>query len=270
VIRPASFCGVVGFVPTRGRVPRAGVKAVSDTLDVVGAFAATVEDVALVTAALALEPEWQHAPAKAAPPSIGWTATPWAAQLAPSMLAALERVARLAATRGARVREIAWPFTPNADGLAFAALADAQRTVQLYETARALGPEQQYRRELLSARLAGLIEEGRTIGADAYLQALRTGRQCAATLGDLFGDADVLLVPSAPGEAPQGLASTGDPQFNRPWHLLGAPQVSVPVPRALAHGESGLPLGVQIVARPDEDARALAAARWLEQQLETH
>jgi amidase len=270
VIRPASFCGVVGFVPTRGRVPRAGVKAVSDTLDVVGTFAATVEDVALVTAALALERDWQHAPGKASAPSIGWTATPWAAQLAPSMLAALERVARLAATRGARVREIAWPFTPNPDGLAFAALADAQRTVQLYETARALGPEQQYRRELLSAKLAGLIEEGRTIGADAYLKALRTGRECAVSLGDLFGDADVLLVPSAPGEAPQGLASTGDPQFNRPWHLLGAPQVSVPVPRALAHGESGLPLGVQIVARPGDDARALAAARWLEQQLETH
>jgi Asp-tRNA(Asn)/Glu-tRNA(Gln) amidotransferase A subunit family amidase len=86
VIRPASYCGVVGFVPTRGAVPRAGVKQVSDTLDVVGAFARTVEDVALIGSALALAPEWQHAPAQAVVPAIAWTATPWAAQLAPSML----------------------------------------------------------------------------------------------------------------------------------------------------------------------------------------
>ena len=270
VIRPAAFCGVVGFVPTRGLVPRAGVKAVSDTLDVIGTFARSVEDVALVTSALAWKPEWQHAPAKAAAVAIGWSATPWAAQLAPSMRAALERVARLLGTRGARVQEIAWPYTSDADGLAFDALADAQRTVQLYETARLLGPEQQYRSELLSARLASLIEEGRTVSADAYVKAIRTGRDCAAGIDRLFGDADVLLVPSAPGEAPQGLGSTGDPQFNRPWHLLGAPQINVPVPRGLAHGESGLPLGVQIVARPGDDERALAAARWVEQQLETH
>jgi amidase len=268
VIRPASFCGVVGFVPTRGLVPRAGIKAVSDTLDVVGVFARSVEDAALVGAALALMPEWQHAPSKAAPPAIGWTATPWAAQLAPSMLAALERAARLFAARGARVREIAWPYDADANGTAFAALADAQKTVQLFETARALGPELQYRSDLLSARLASLIEEGRTIGADAYVRALQTGRDCAASIDTLFGGADVLLAPSAPGEAPQGLDSTGDPQFNRPWHLLGAPQVSVPVPRSLAHGESGLPLGLQVVGRPGDDARALAAARWVEQQFE--
>jgi amidase len=269
VIRPASFCGVVGFVPTRGFVPRAGVKAVSDTLDVVGVFAHSVEDAALIAAALALQPGWQHAPGKAAAPAIGWTATPWAAQLAPSMMAALERVARLLAARGARVREIAWPYDADADGTAFALLADAQRTVQLFETARALGPELQYRSDLLSARLASLIEEGRTIGADAYVKAIKVGRDCAASIDTLFGDVDVLLAPSAPGEAPHGLDSTGDPQFNRPWHLLGAPQVGVPVPRALGRGESGLPLGLQLVGRPGDDARTLAAARWVEQQLES-
>jgi amidase len=268
VIRPASFCGVVGFVPTRGHVPRAGVKAVSDTLDVVGVFARSVEDAALAGAAISLMPDWQHAPAKAAAPAIGWTATPWAAQLAPSMLAALERVARLLSARNPRVRGIAWPYDPDADGTAFAGLADAQRTVQLFETARALGPELQYRSDLLSGRLASLIEEGRTIGADAYVRALKAGRDCAAALDTLFGDADVLLAPSAPGEAPQGLDSTGDPQFNRPWHLLGAPQVSLPVPRSIARGESGLPLGLQLVGRPGDDVRTLAASRWVEQQLE--
>ncbi len=269
VIRPASFCGVVGFVPTRGLVPRAGVKAVSDTLDVIGVFARCVEDAALVAAAMALKPEWQHAPAKAAACSIGWTATPWASQLAPSMLAALERVARLLGSRGGRIREISWPYDANADGTSFAHLADAQKTVQTFETARALGPELQYRSDLLSARLAALIEEGRTVSADAYVAAIKVGRDCAASLDTLFGGADVLLAPSAPGEAPHGLGSTGDPQFNRPWHLMGVPQVNVPVPHALAHGESGLPLGLQVVGRPGDDVRVLAAARWVEQQLET-
>jgi len=268
VIRPASFCGVVGFVPTRGLVPRAGVKAVSDTLDVIGVFARCVEDAALVAAAMALKPGWQHAPAKAAPCSIGWTATPWASQLAPSMLGALERVARLLGGRGGRVREISWPYDANADGTAFAHLADAQKTVQLFETARALGAELQYRRDLLSAKLAALIEEGRSVGADAYVAAIKVGRDCAASIDTLFGGADVLLAPSAPGEAPHGLGSTGDPQFNRPWHLMGGPQVNVPVPLALAHGESGLPLGLQVVGRPGDDERVLAAARWVEQQLE--
>ena len=269
VIRPASFCGVVGFVPTRGLVPRAGIKAVSDTLDVIGVFSRCVEDAAHVAAAVALKPEWQHAPGRAAPVAIGWTATPWASQLAPSMMAALERVARLLASRNARVREIAWPYDPDADGTAFAGLADAQRTVQLFETARALGPELQYRSDLLSAKLASLIEEGRSVGADAYVHAIKVGRDCAASLDTLFGGADVLLAPSAPGEAPHGLGSTGDPQFNRAWHLLGAPQVNVPVPHSLAHGESGLPLGLQIVGRPGDDVRTLATARWVEQQLES-
>jgi amidase len=269
VIRPASFCGVVGFVPTRGLVPRAGVKAVSDTLDVIGFFARSVDDAALVAAALALNPDLQHAPGRSAPASIGWTATPWANQLAPSMLAALERVARLLSSRGGRVREISWPYDANADGDSFAGLAEAQRTVQLFETARQLGPELQYRSDLLSAKLATLIEEGRAVGADAYVHALKVGRDCTSSIETLFGGADVLLAPSAPGEAPHGLGSTGDPLFNRPWHLLGAPQVNVPVPGALAHGESGLPLGLQVVGRPGDDARTLAVARWVEQQLET-
>jgi amidase len=270
VIRPASFCGVVGFVPTRGLVPRSGVKAVSDTLDVVGAFARSVEDVALIASSLALQPQWQHAAAKARAPAIAWTATPWAAQLAPSMLAALEKVARLLAARGARVREVSWPYEPAGNDPAFARLADAQRMIQLFETARQLGPEAQYRRELLSSRLAALIDEGRGVSAPAYVEALELGRRCAAALNALYGDADVLLTPSAPGEAPLGLDATGDPQFNRAWHLLGGPQINIPVPHDIAHGESGLPLGLQVVARPGDDARALAAASWIEAQLATY
>lgn len=270
VIRPASFCGVVGFVPTRGAVPRAGVKAVSDTLDVVGGFARSVEDVALLASAIALQPAWQHAPARSAPPSVVWTATPWASQLAPSMRTALERVARLLATRGARVRELAWPYDAAGDAADFTSLAEAQRIVQIYETARGLGAEAQYRREGLSARLAALIDEGRAISAPTYVEALALQRACAAQIATLLGDDTVLLTPSAPGEAPLGLDSTGDPLFNRAWHALGGPQINVPLPADFAHGEAGLPLGLQLVGRRGDDARVLAAAAWFEQQLSQH
>ncbi len=259
VIRPASFCGVVGFVPTRGSVPRAGVKQVSDTLDVVGCFANTVEDVALLAATLMSRTSLADVANAAGAPSIVWTMTPWASQLSPSMIDALEQAVRACSSHGATVREMNWPEK-------LTALADAQRTIQVFETARALAAELDYRRAQLSAQLAALIEEGRAIDAASYLTALQAGRDCAASIDELFGNADVLLAPSAPGEAPHGLGSTGDPQFNRAWQLLGGPQINVPVPRALLRGKAGLPLGVQIIGRPGDDMRALSAAHWLHQQ----
>lgn len=259
VIRPASFCGVVGFVPTRGSISRAGVKQVSDTLDVVGCFANSVEDVALLGAAVAVRSDWRLA-SDANPPRIAWTATPWAARLTASMIDALERVVRSCSHGGAALHEVDWPA-------AFVALADAQRTVQVFETARAFAAEIDNHREQLSPQLAALIDEGRAIDSASYAAALQTGHACAASIDRIFSDSDVILAPSAPGEAPQGLNSTGDPQFNRPWHFLGGPQISVPVPRALQ--SQLLPLGVQLIGRPGQDARTLAAAHWLEQTLRT-
>ena len=259
VIRPASFCGVVGFVPTRGLVPRSGVLQVSDTLDVVGCFANSVEDAALLASAIALRTDWRDWD-RIAPPVIAWTDTPWVASLSPTMLEALESVVRVCTNGGASVSQIDWPgkFTP---------LADAQRTVQVFETARALAGEFDHHRAKLSPLLVALIEEGRAIDPNEYLAALHTGRDCATVIDELFGQADVVLTPSAPGEAPHGLGSTGDPQFNRAWQLLGGPQINVPVPRALRRSRSDLPLGVQVIGRPGDDAGALKAAHWIEQQL---
>ena len=258
VIRPASFCGVVGFVPTRGSVSRSGVLPLSDTLDVVGCFANSVEDAALLAASVAGRDDWlDHA---SAAPVIAWTDTPWAERLSPAMRDALDTTVRACADGGAKVRKIHWPGR-------FTLLADAQRIVQVFETARALAAVFDYRRDQLSPLLTALIEEGRAIDADVYLAALQTGRECAASIDKLFGDADVVLAPSAPGEAPHGLGSTGDPQFNRAWHLLGGPQINVPVPRGLRRSRADLPLGVQGVGRASEDARVLAAAHWIEQQL---
>ena len=182
VIRPASFCGVVGIRPDAGAVPRSGAKAVSDTLDVVGAFARSVDDVALIAASLALQPQWQHAPANGHAPVIAWTATPWSAQLAPSMLAALERWRRLLASRGARVREIAWPY--RAGGQPARLYAPGRRAAHrpALRNRAAARSGAQYRRELLSSRLAALIDEGRGVSARAYVEALQARtpvRRCA-------------------------------------------------------------------------------------------
>ncbi len=263
VIRPASFCGVVGFVPTRGAIPRAGVLQVSDTLDVVGCFANSVEDVALLAAAVALRADWSASlqdTNRATAPRVAWTDTPWAERLSSTMNEALASVVRACSEGGAAVKQIRWPgrFTP---------LADAQRTVQVFETARALAGEFDHQRDRLSPLLAELIEEGRAIDANAYLAALQLGRECGAAIEELFGDADIVLAPSAPGEAPHGLGSTGDPHFNRAWQLLGGPQINVPVPRSLRRSQSDLPLGVQVIGRAGDDARVLAAAHWIEQQL---
>ena len=256
VIRPASFCGVVGYKPSPRRVPRSGVKMISDTLDEVGVFANAVEDIALAAAVLAQQPGWAASAAQGrtgAPPALAWTLTSRAPQLEAAMADAVRHAAQVAFESGARGGEARWPES-------FDALFDAQRTIQLAETARALAPEYAYRRSQLSALLAEAIREGQSFAPERYAQALLTARSCTGRLGELFGGADLLLAPSALGEAPATLASTGDPLMNRPWQLLGCPMISLPFGR----GALGLPLGVSVVAQPGQDAKLIAAAAWLE------
>lgn len=263
VIRPAAFCGVVGYKPSQGVIPRAGVKPVSDLLDEVGVFARSVEDAALAAAVMAAKPAWKDLPhegQRGASPIIGLVPTSQANAAAPSMLAALDNVFRHLLQRGARRADVTWPRV-------FDGLFAAQRTVQLFETARALAPEFAYRRGQLSGRLIELIEQGRGLSVDEYAAAIQLRRACIAAIDSLFGAADLIITPSAPGEAPKGLGGTGDPLFNRPWQLLGCPAINLPVPASLGHGESGLPLGVSLVARPGEDARLWAAAGWIEAKL---
>jgi amidase len=260
VIRPAAYCGVVGYKPSPRVLPRAGIKMNSDTLDEIGVFARTVEDAALLASVLALKPAWKELPSQALisdnVPTFAVTATPHASAAAPSMRAALDTAAHRLRTHHARYAELTWPRV-------FDGLFEANKTVQLFETARALGPEYAYRRDALSQRLVELIDHGRAIETRTYVEALQLGRACAAAIESLFGEAAVILAPSAPGEAPRGLTSTGDPLFNRPWQLLGCPVINLP----FGQGESGLPLGISVVARPGDDARLFSCAAWIERAL---
>jgi Asp-tRNA(Asn)/Glu-tRNA(Gln) amidotransferase A subunit family amidase len=258
VIRPAAFCGIVGYKPTSRRIARAGVKANADTLDEVGVLARSVDDAALLAQVLCCGADDAARPSdQRFTPRIGVTLTSRASSLSSEMLAMIARSAEQLSAAGARVHDLApWPA-------AFDALFEAQRTVQLFETARALAPEFQYRRADLSSALASFVEEAHRIDPAAYAAALACGHSASRAIETLFADVDVLITPAAPGAAPSDLSTTGDPLFNRPWQLLDCPCVCVPG----GVDPAGLPLGLQVVARPNDDDKAFAAASWISQVL---
>jgi len=244
--------GVAGFKPSYKLIPTAGVKAFAYTLDTVGLFAASIADVAFAAAAITGRDLRVDAASPAAP-RIALLRSRISSEASADMQAALEEAARAAAAAGAKVEPLILP----------AILEDAwtaQPTVQDYEASRALAFEYDNFADRLGPKLHELLERGGKIGADAYDAARRTTKQARAALADIFTRFDAILTPSAPGVAPETLASTGLPIFNRLWTLMGTPAVNVP---GLADA-SGLPLGVQIVGRFGRDRLTLEVARFVE------
>jgi Asp-tRNA(Asn)/Glu-tRNA(Gln) amidotransferase A subunit family amidase len=255
VIRPASFCGVVGYKPSFGTISRAGVKPLSDSLDTVGVMARDVADAAFFAAVLSDRPDLRLGDA-AARPRIAFYRTPEWKEAGPDTIAAIEHAAACLARAGAPTVEVVGP--PEHE-----TLVEAQKIIMDYETARSLSFERITRPQDLSASLRERIAIGLSHAAKTYDAARRTVTLAHTALPSLFGDFDALLVPSAPGEAPKGLDRTGDPIFNRPWTMLHLPCITLPAWR----GASGLPVGVQLVGRLGEDARMLHAAAFLERSL---
>lgn len=251
VIRPASFCGVVGCKPSYGLVPRAGVKQVSDTLDTVGVFARTPEDAALLVSVLGARDALRSPRPPVQPPRIGLCRTHEWAQALPESQAAVSEAASRFSRAGATVSEVSLPE-------AFAGLGAAQRTIMGFEGARGLAYERLMHGGRLSDRLAAFLEEGLRCTPAAYHDALSLADSCRRGLDAVFGVCDALLAPSAPGEPPEGLGGTGDPVFNRMWTLLHVPCITLPGFR----GPHDLPVGVQLVARRWDDGRLLAVAAW--------
>ncbi|MCW2241547.1 amidase [Azospirillum canadense] len=248
IIRPASFCGCVGYKPSFGVIERTGVRPFADSLDTVGVFARTVEDAAFFASVLAGRPRLRITE-EGFRPRIGLCRTHEWDAATPATRAALEEAGRRLRAAGLEVREIALP-----EG--FRDLCEAQNTVMAYEGARACAPEMLTAPDGLSAKLREILQAGAATASEDYDVARRLAADCRAQFADVLGDLDVLLTPSAPGEAPEGLEATGDPVFNRVWTLLGVPCLNVP---ALT-GPSGLPVGVQVVGRARDDRRTLAAA----------
>ena len=253
VIRPAAFCGVAGFKPSYRLLPTVGMKCFSWSLDTVGLFGASVPDVAFAAAAMSgRDLRVDGRPAQAAP-VVALVRTPFWQDASAAMQTAVARAARAAERSGSRVKDMELPPI-------FADAVRAHRIVQGYEAIRALAFEYDFHRERMGPVLRAQLDDAATIDADTYDNARRITRRARRALIDLLPDGEVMLTPSAPGAAPKGLGSTGEPTFNRLWTLLGTPCVNVP---GLSDA-NGLPLGVQVVARFGRDRFALSAAAWLE------
>jgi Asp-tRNA(Asn)/Glu-tRNA(Gln) amidotransferase A subunit family amidase len=256
VIRPAAYCGVVGYKPTYHVLPRGGVKLGSDTLDTVGVIGRTVADVGLFVAALTRRTDLRlDGPAAAAPPRVGICRTHEWDRALPETVAAMENAAAALSKSGARVAETPLPSS-------FSGLLAAQMTVMSYEGAGNRSDELNRHADQLHPKLRESCEAGFAVPIADYVAALALAEQCRAKLKDVFGECDVFLAPSAPGEAPDA-TTTGSPVMNQVWTLLHVPCVTVPV----AKGPKGLPVGLQVVGRLHDDARTLAAAAWIHERL---
>ncbi|HEV3008537.1 MAG TPA: amidase [Burkholderiales bacterium] len=268
VIRPAAFCGAYGFKPTHGLIPRSGILTLSRTLDHVGLFARSVEDLALLLEQLQgydeRDPDtrprarigFQEIALEEPPlePMFAFIKTPhWERTDADTKDAYQE----LVETLGKQVEEVEL-FPSAVEGW------DWHRTIMEAEMAANLEPLWSAGKEKLSDKLRALIERGREVRAIDHQRALRNIAPAVESLEDLFMQRyDAILTPPALGTAPKGLGSTGDPVFCSLWTLLGMPAITLP----LMQGENGLPLGVQLVGRKGFDARLLRTARWLEKKV---
>jgi Asp-tRNA(Asn)/Glu-tRNA(Gln) amidotransferase A subunit family amidase len=255
VIRPASFCGVAAIKPSFHLLPKVGVKCFSWTLDTVGLFAAGVEDLARGLSAITNRPELlQAAPVKA--PRIGLIRQEFAGAPEAAGEEALGIAGQAAERAGASVRVLALPEI-------FAEAWRIHSTVQDFEAHQAFAWEYRANYDAMPPLLRGRLDESLDIPPAAYDAARGVADRARAALAGIFEEIDVLLTFSAPGAAPKGLASTGDPRFNRLWTLMGTPCVNIPATIA----DGGLPVGVQVIARFGDDAGALRAARFVEAAL---
>lgn len=248
--RPASYCGVLGYKPSFGVVDRAGVKQMSESLDTVGLLGRELEDLRLGAVALGVESLSGVSPG-VQPPRLAFARTELWSEVEPEARVTIEEWVEGARGRGMAVGEVQLP--------GYARLAEAQETIQDYETARSLAPEFRDHRSELSSTLRDVIERGLDMAEHEYRGARAVAAELGGGLVSRLAEYDALLTPSTTGVPPVGIESTGDPLFCRVWTLLGAPSLSVP----LVWTASGLPVGVQLVAAPGEDRRLFEAAAWL-------
>lgn len=258
IIRPAAYCGVVGFKPSFGLIPRAGVKSLSESLDTVGGFGSSVADVALLTSVMADAPQWRQLKFDGTP-RIGFCPTPFWDQATDPARAALEHARQCLRSAGAEIIDIKLPDS-------FTQLSQVHDQLMCAEAFKALADERLTNWDLLSENLQQMLSRGEHVG---YPQNRYNHGLVASAHGELaqiFARCDLLLTPSACGEAELGLQRTGDPLFSRTWSLLGLPSLHLPT----GSGPRGLPVGVQLVGPAGSDTQTLGLCHWVEHQLKTN
>lgn len=249
-LRPASFCGVVGFKPTHGRTPLDGILAMSPEVDAVGILGRDVAVVAEVFGAIA--DDVRSLPAVPDRPVVGLLRTPWWDRADAASRRAVEEAAAALAATGAEIRAIALDA-------ALEAAIPAHWDVVRHGIAQRMGAVARESPELLSDELLRVVDGGRAVDRAGRDTAWAVLTETAATAATALAGCNVVVGPCVVGEAPVGLGWTGDPLFCQPWSAWGFPALSLP----LATGDSGLPIGVQVAALPGHDEQLLAlAGHW--------
>ena len=250
IIRPASYCGVLGFKPTFGTVRRDGVLEQSPPLDTIGGYARSTSDIAMLMATLFEPPDPQltHRPSLGQTPHFAFVKSPAWQHGEPEMQAAF---AKLVSENANRIEEVDLPAP-------FHETSDLQKAVQFRDIARNYGPILDANPGVISDKLAEVIAAGRTVSDRDYEQALAAREPLYEALSPILTRYEAILTPAATGVAPVGLSATGSPVFNFLWTYLGMPAISVPLLES-----DNLPLGVQLVGARGADAKLLAAAEAL-------
>jgi amidase len=256
LIRPAAYCGIVGYKPTHGAFDLQGVMGLAPSLDTLGLLARNVEDLVLARSVLCGSSPDIAADFEDTLPRVALMRGPHWQDGSVEMRDVCQRAMSVLAECGAQTGELAHPAL-------FAELTECQKIVMAYETARARIYEFSRHREELSPHFAELVQSGLAISHADYQAAQRMKAMAARILETLFMDVDVILAPAAPGEAPEGLSATGDPLYSRAWTLLQVPCISIP----FGNGPNGLPLSVQIIGPHGSDDRLLSAAHAIHQCL---
>lgn len=257
IIRPASYCGVVGYKPSYGFLPLTGIRPLAPSMDHLGVMTRTVKDAGFLASVLGRRPGLAiHQDSDAFVPTIGFCQTPQWDAAETSTQSLLEDAATRLGKAGAKLSSFALPDI-------FETLANAHGIAMDYEVSFTGLYDVSNHPGQVSAKFRERFDAGMKVLTSDYDKALDQAKQSRTALAEAMGDYDILICPSAPGEAPLGLNATGDPVFNRIWTFSGVPCINIPG----LSGPNNMPVGLQVIGRFGDDARMLKAADWISRHL---
>ena len=258
IIRPASFCGVVGFKPTWGTLDLSGVKGLARSFDTLGGFARNVSDVAWLVDSLAGSKLHRYCHVEHKPKSVGFCRSPFWNCADGALQTAWVELSNLIKSQDGQVRlkDVELPEIYDQS-------VELHKRIFAREALDALHFEWHSVRSFFSEKLSQIMEQGEELLSEDYLKDITQMLSLRQAFDKAMGENDVLLTPSSTGVPPKFEEGTGDPIFNRLWSLLGVPAINVPGLKS----REGLPIGIQVIARYGQDTTAISAAYWLESLL---